>query len=227
MKYAEIGIIIAATTAAMLIVATNVSLIIQQTQIYGANPTSSLKDNLRANLVTKNQHLNQQGNCVRTDKCASSDVGQGILGNDNSVTGFTDQSTTNNTTSANAVSAGPKGDTGAQGPQGLKGDPGPPGAKGDKGNTGAVGPAGPDKKLTIRPVFSRDVTIQPNSNGNVDVNCDLGEQVTGAGYSGFGELRIIIFEWTPGPPDGWHIHVSNPTGDPHTMRALVMCAKLS
>ena len=102
MKYAAIGIIIVATTAAMLIVATNVSLIIQQTQIYGANPTSSLKDNLRANLGTKNQHLNQQGNCVRTDGCATSDVGQGTLGNDNSVTGFTDQSTTNNTTSANA-----------------------------------------------------------------------------------------------------------------------------
>jgi hypothetical protein len=129
MKYAAIGIIIAATTAAMLIVATNVSLIIQQTQIYGANPTSSLKDNLRANLVTKNQHLNQQGNCIRTDGCAISDVGQGTLGNDNSVTGFTDQSTTNNTTSANAATTG-------SGAVGAKGDPGPPGAAGAKGDKG-------------------------------------------------------------------------------------------
>ena len=95
-------------------------------------PTSSFKDNIRANLENRNQHLNQQGNCIRTDGCATSDVGQGTLGNDNSVTGFTDQSTTNTTTANAATSgtsglAGPKGDkgnSGATGAQGLKGDPG-------------------------------------------------------------------------------------------------------
>ena len=116
MSHITTGIIIVAVTALMLIAATNVILILQERQAYAASFTSSLKDNLRANLGDKNQHLNQQGNCFRTNECANSDVGQGTLGNDNSVTGFADQSITNTTansaTSGSAGSAGPKGDPG-------------------------------------------------------------------------------------------------------------------
>lgn len=61
-------------------------------QANAASPTSSFKDNIRANLENRNQHLNQQGSCIRSDGCTTSDVGQGTLGNDNSVTGFADQS---------------------------------------------------------------------------------------------------------------------------------------
>ena len=82
----------------MLIAATNVVSLKQQRQAYAASHTSSLKDNLLANLGIRNQHLNQRGNCIRTDRCANSDVGQGTLGNDNSVTGFTDQGTSNTPT---------------------------------------------------------------------------------------------------------------------------------
>jgi hypothetical protein len=93
MNHTTTGIIIAAITAIMLIAATNVTLIIQERQAYAASLASSLKDSLRANLENKNQHLTQQGNCIRTGGCSNSDVGQGTPGNDNSVTGFADQST--------------------------------------------------------------------------------------------------------------------------------------
>lgn len=92
MNRRAIGIFIAAIIAVMLIAATNLTPMIQQRQAYAASPTSSLKDNLRANLGNRNQHLNQQGNCTRTDECTTSDVGQGTLGNNNQVTGFGDQS---------------------------------------------------------------------------------------------------------------------------------------
>jgi hypothetical protein len=141
-----IGIIIVAVT---LIAATNVALIMQQSHAYAASLTSSLKDNLRANLGNRNQHLNQQGNCIRTDGCATSDVGQGTLGNDNSVTGFTDQSTTNaatpnaatpNAATPNATPSGPAALTGPKGDPGPPGLPGPVGPKGDQGPPGTTLP---------------------------------------------------------------------------------------
>jgi hypothetical protein len=108
MNNATIGLILVTTIAVMLIVSANIFPTIQLRQANAAGPTASLKDNLRANLGSRNQHLNQQGNCMRTDGCTTSDVGQGTVGNDNSVTGFTDQSTTNITT-ANAATPGPAG----------------------------------------------------------------------------------------------------------------------
>ncbi|HVD08448.1 MAG TPA: hypothetical protein VNB67_08385, partial [Nitrososphaeraceae archaeon] len=58
--------------------------------------TSSLKhavrDGVSANLSHRDQHLNQQNLCYRTNTCRQSDVGQNTLGNDNQVTGFADQS---------------------------------------------------------------------------------------------------------------------------------------
>jgi hypothetical protein len=58
--------------------------------------TSSLKhavrDGVSANLSHKDQHMNQQNLCYRTNTCRQSDVGQNTLGNDNQVTGFADQS---------------------------------------------------------------------------------------------------------------------------------------
>jgi hypothetical protein len=50
-----IGILIAATITVMIIASTNVSIMIQQRQAYAASPsTSSLSDNLRANLGNRN-----------------------------------------------------------------------------------------------------------------------------------------------------------------------------
>ena len=107
----------------MLIASTNIVPMIQLRQANAASPTtSSFKDNLRANLGNRNQHLNQQGNCIRTDGCTTSDVGQGTLGNDNSVTGFADLSdntTFNITSTANSGAEGLPGGRGAQGLPGV------------------------------------------------------------------------------------------------------------
>jgi len=58
--------------------------------------TSSLKDDIRdgvnVNLEHIDQHLDQENLCFRSNTCRQSDVVQNTLGNDNSVTGFADQS---------------------------------------------------------------------------------------------------------------------------------------
>jgi hypothetical protein len=146
-----------------------------ETSIRCKSPTSSFKDNIRANLENRNQHLNQQGNCMRNDGCATSDVGQGTLGNDNKITGFTDQS--NNTTTANAATSGPIGPAGPAGAKGLKGNPGAPGAR------GAVGPAGPDKILSTREVAGSSTRIADFQTRNVvSLDCASDEAITGGGW---------------------------------------------
>jgi collagen triple helix repeat protein len=196
MNNTTIGIIIAATISVMLIVSTNFIPTIQHRQTFAASPTTaSLKDNLRANLENRNQHLNQQGNCMRTDGCTTSDVGQGTLGNDNSVTGFTDQSITNTTTANTATGgtagpAGAKGDPGPPGPagpKGDKGDPGSPGAqglKGDPGATGATGATG-SPRTAIMTERSAPGPTRVSSSNPTDIStasCNSDEVVTGGGY---------------------------------------------
>jgi len=84
--------------------------------------TSSLKHAVRngvsANLSHKDQHLNQQNLCYRSNTCRQSDVGQNTLGNDNQVTGFADQSDniqqaapTNQTTNQTGGGGGGSGTT--------------------------------------------------------------------------------------------------------------------
>jgi hypothetical protein len=62
----------------------------------GFTDTASLKhairDGVTVNLEHRDQHMNQENLCYRTNTCRQSDVGQNTLGNDNSVTGFADQS---------------------------------------------------------------------------------------------------------------------------------------
>jgi hypothetical protein len=52
----------------------------------------SIRDGVSVNLEHRDQHMNQENLCYRTNTCRQSDVGQNTLGNDNSVTGFADQS---------------------------------------------------------------------------------------------------------------------------------------
>jgi hypothetical protein len=166
MDHTTTGIIIAAVTALMLIAATNAVPLIQQRQVYAASFTSSLKDNLRANLENKNQHLNQQGNCIRTNGCANSDVGQGTLGNDNSVTGFVHQSTAN-TTTGNAATSGPAGlATGPQGNPGSTGPQGNPGSTGPQGNPGSTGTI-PDNSVTTSKLADGAVTTSKIANDSI------------------------------------------------------------
>ena len=58
--------------------------------------TSSLKQGIRdgvsVNQEHRDQHMNQESLCYRTNICRQANDGQNTLGNDNSVTGFADQS---------------------------------------------------------------------------------------------------------------------------------------
>jgi hypothetical protein len=224
-----IGFIIVVVT---LIAATNVVLIIQQRQAYAASLTSSLKDNLRANLENRNQHLNQQGNCIRADGCATSDVGQGTMGNDNSVTGFADQSTTN-TTTANAPTSGLAGAPGAKGDPGApgaKGDPGAPGAKGDPGAPGAKGdPGAPglNKRFSTRVVLA-DKSFSPGESGFESAICLREEELTGGGFSHDG---LEITDSVPQFNDfghGWVVAATNHNlFSTNHLHVYALCAKLS
>jgi hypothetical protein len=62
----------------------------------GIPDTSSLKHGIRdgvtVNLEHRSQHMDQENLCYRANTCRQANDGQNTLGNDNSVTGFTDQS---------------------------------------------------------------------------------------------------------------------------------------
>jgi hypothetical protein len=213
----------------MLIAATNVVLIIQQRQASAASLTSSLKDNLRANLGDRNQHLNQQGNCIRADGCATSDVGQGTLGNDNSVTGFADQSTTNTTTANSPTSGlagapGAKGDKGDPGAPGAKGDKGDPGAKGDKGDPGAPGP---NKRFSTRVVLA-DKSFSPGESGFESAICLREEELTGGGFSHDGlEITASVPQFNDFG-HGWVVAATNHNlFSTNHLHVYALCAKLS
>jgi hypothetical protein len=53
-----------------------------------------LRGNLdkRSTVASQQQHLDQENLCLRTGKCSNGGLGEQTLGNDNSVTGFADQS---------------------------------------------------------------------------------------------------------------------------------------
>jgi Collagen triple helix repeat (20 copies) len=219
----------------------------------GFPDTSSLKHTIRdgvsVNLEHRDQHMNQENLCYRTNTCRQTNDGQSTLGNDNSVTGFGDQSdnttTSNNTSTANSGGQGAagtpgvqgaKGDPGVQGAkgdpgvQGAKGDPGVQGAKGDPGVQGAKGDPGlpgPNKILNARIVFSDVIEVAPRSAQLITIRCDSDEQVAGGGLN-FGDVDVSSS--TPNPPaaPGWHVVVFN--GDflfSDTVRTWASCIKLT
>ena len=57
-----------------------------------SNLKHGIRDGVNVNLERRDQHMNQENLCYRDNTCRQSDVGQNTLGNDNSVTGFADQS---------------------------------------------------------------------------------------------------------------------------------------
>ena len=89
----------------------------QQQSVYASSPkTSDLKQEDK-------QNLNQDNLCHRSDGCEQANEGQQIEGNDNTASGFNDQSTTN--TSSLSSSSGPQGQQGQAGPRGEPGTAGP------------------------------------------------------------------------------------------------------
>ena len=52
----------------------------------------AIRDGVSVTLQHRDQHMGQENLCYRANTCRQSNVGQNTLGNDNSVTGFADQS---------------------------------------------------------------------------------------------------------------------------------------
>ena len=104
--------------------------------------------------------MNQENVCYRGQICKNSNVAPQTLGNDNSVTGFADQSNTNNTTAAPFTMS-------------LIG---PEGSKGYKGDTG---PSGPPRTLAVTERQGNPATISPGQLGVSIASCNPGEIVIG------------------------------------------------
>jgi hypothetical protein len=144
--------------------------------------TSSLKhavrDGVSANLSHKDQHMNQQNLCYRTNTCRQSDVGQNTLGNDNQVTGFADQSD-------NIQQAAPTNQTTNQTGSGGGGG----GGGGGSGTTSCV-------TLTISGLTSGSV----NQTADVQV-CLIPDVVSTVNIPGIGPTLVVLS--TDGCPRGF------------------------
>jgi archaellin len=96
-KTIRIGIVIVAAIAAMMLIGPNLTYM----QSYATSPHGKTAkgafNEARSSITHKSQHLNQENLCYRTIDCRNSNVAQQIIGNDNSVTGFADQSSNNST----------------------------------------------------------------------------------------------------------------------------------
>jgi hypothetical protein len=93
-----IRIFIAAALSLSMLVAGTSLVTLQQHKGYAASQTKkeeqSTVQSLRGNFAKRSasQHIDQENQCLRTGKCNNSNVGEQTLGNDNSITGFADQS---------------------------------------------------------------------------------------------------------------------------------------
>ena len=95
----SIRLIIAIALAASMVVA-GISLApLQQQPGYAAkaekheqNTIQNVRDNFEKRNAASQQHMDQENLCLRAGECSNSNVGEQTLGNDNSITGFSDQS---------------------------------------------------------------------------------------------------------------------------------------
>ena len=91
-------IIATALAASMLVAGTNLGILQQQshaasqTKQQEQKTVQDLRGNLAKRSTTRQQHMDEENLCLRDSKCNNSNVGEQTLGNDNSVTGFADQS---------------------------------------------------------------------------------------------------------------------------------------
>jgi hypothetical protein len=174
----------------------------------------------QAKAASLRQHSNLLNNCFRSNTCRDSNVGQGTLGNDNSVTGFGDLSDTTTTNNASTATSG------------LQGPAGPSGAKGDPG---AQGPAGPDKILSTREVegpltHSVEDFSSPTS---VVAECSSDEVITGGGFKASPDdpaqpdIKPIIFEnERVADTNVWRVTAINIGAQDMAIGATAECAKL-
>jgi hypothetical protein len=95
MKFTSIILVVVLVVALTSLILTGTILTSIQPSASGiSNPslTDGIFDEIRADLNNTNQSINQDNICYKSDNCRQSEIGQNTKGNDNSVTGFTDQS---------------------------------------------------------------------------------------------------------------------------------------
>jgi hypothetical protein len=182
----------------------------------------------QANAASLRQHSNLLNNCFRSKECRDSNVDQGTLGNDNSVTGFGDLSdtTTNITSTPNSALPGAKGDPG---PQGIAGVNGSNGADGATGAQGPAGPAGSPRTLVVTEREGAFVTAPSGGFGTATAECRVGEIATGGGYIiGAGDVnnRVITTSEALVFNTGWIVQLFNPGPNDSTVKARAECASL-
>jgi hypothetical protein len=87
------NIVLAAVAATSLMLTGTILMLIQPYASGISNPSlRDAFDEIRADLNSTSQSINQDNICFKSDNCRQSEVGQNTKGNDNSVTGFADQS---------------------------------------------------------------------------------------------------------------------------------------
>jgi hypothetical protein len=162
----------------------------------GFSDTSSLKhgirDSINVNLEHRDQHLDQENLCYRDNTCRQSNVGQNTLGNDNSVTGFADQSDNLKqsaspimpTTSANQTTGNSTSLTPSPTPS-----PTPTTTSNQVTGSGTASNTSPDTRLTCPngSALSANITFQANQvNGMVSGTWSISDARNAAGTS-FGD----------------------------------------
>jgi hypothetical protein len=206
-----LGIII--ITLATLVTSILYPTVGKKQQAYASSLTSSFKDNTNKDLLVRQQHLNQENLCYRGQICKNSNVAPQTLGNYNSITGFADQSNTNNTQAAPSTMS-------LVGPQGPKGD---------KGDPGATGPAGPPRTFTVTQREGAFVNIPAGGGQSVSVSCNPGEIVTGGGFKTT-EANAFPYDMFATPttnPTGWKVVIKNDGEREQAAQAVVECASLT
>jgi hypothetical protein len=197
-------------------------------EAHASSLTSSFKDNTNRDLLVRQQHLNQGNLCYRGQICKNSNVAPQTLGNDNSVTGFADQSNTNNITAAPSTMSL----VGPQGPKGDKGDTGPPGPQGERGPQGVQGPAGPPRTPAVTERQGNPATIPPGQLGVSIASCNPGEIVIGGRVNvdlgvGVNAYPYVVSGGSNAAANWWSIDEFNPsTAGSTTITATAECASL-
>ncbi len=202
-------------TLIFLVIVTSISTLVpninqlQQQLAYAQSPkTPDSKNDVK-------QQMNQDNLCHRADGCTQANEGQEIAGNENTASGFNDQSTTN----TSSLSSGTGSST-----SGIPGQAGPAGAT---GATGATGPAGPPRTLQVVERQGPTVEIPAGLRGFSDAPCLPGELVTGGGYAYNPTLQLDIdTQKAINSNTEWEVVGSNHNTVPIFLTAFAECASL-
>jgi hypothetical protein len=177
-----------------------------QQSAYAASPnTSDLKQDAK-------QNMNQGNLCNRDDGCKQANEGQQITGNDNTASGFNDQSTTNSSSLITTPATTSPGTPGPAGPAGPQGQVGPP------------------RTLQVVERQGETVEISPGLRGFSEAPCLPGEFATGGGYAynptGPNVALTVDTQIAMTGNTGWDVRAVNNSTSPTSLTAFAECASL-